>query len=102
MNSNGEHLLHALRDNKVVITNTCVPNKVAYKATWTSPDKNTSSHSDSIYSRNPYRNQIDYIIVKISQNCLVKGARSYGGFATVTDQMKMSLQGRNLPKISPL
>lgn len=54
---------------------------------------------------NSYRNQIYYIIVQISQNCLVEDSHFYGGIMTISDQklikMKISPEWWKLPKKEP-
>ena len=86
MNSNGEYLLNILRENEMIITNTLFPHKLAHRSTWIAPEKkNPTNHYDGTSRKNPIRNQIDYIITKISQRCLITNARSYGGCNTYTD-----------------
>ena len=42
-------------------------------------------HHDGTIRKNPYRNQIDYILTKIKHNVFVQNSRSYAGFDTSTD-----------------
>ena len=86
LNSNGEHLLDICRKNELVITNTLFYHKMCHRTTWTCPEKK-QTHLDKNGSirKNPYRNQIDYIIVKNKHKPLIQNARSYSGTNTDTD-----------------
>ena len=85
-NSNGEHLLEYAMQNDLVLTNTFFPHKIAHRTTWTSHER-IEDHlsSDGTPRRNPYRNQIDYIICKSMHKILLQESRSYGGTGTKTD-----------------
>ena len=103
MNSNGEHLLNTLRDNGMVITNNLFPHRLSHRTTWTAPERRSDTlHHDSSIRRNPFRNQIDYIITKIGHKYLINDSRSYDGLETYTDhrlvKMTMKLQWWKLPR----
>ena len=85
-NSNGEHLLEYAMQNNLVLTNTLFPHKMGHKTTWTSHER-VKDHlsSDGTSRRNPYRNQIGYIICKNMHKTLLQQLRSCGGTRTKTD-----------------
>ena len=86
INENGRHLLELCKKHELFLTNTTFSHKLCHRVTWTAPEKiNDHSHYDGSVRRNPYRNQIDYIIMKCNQRQLVKNARSYNGIKTNTD-----------------
>ena len=77
-NENGEHLIDMCASNKLLLTNTIFQHKMAHRTTWESP----GIHENR---RNPYRNQIDYVIVRQQHKLLIKNSRSYSGTNTFTD-----------------
>ena len=81
-----EHLLQYAKENNLVLTNTLFPHKLCHRTTWTSMEriKNHLS-SDGKARRNPYRNQIDYIIMKTLHRKLIMDSRSHSGISTPTD-----------------
>ena len=86
MNSNGEYLLEYTKEFDLYLTNTTFPHRMCYRTTWTGPQRNRDHHHhDGTIRRNPYRNQIDYILTKNKHNILVQNSRSYAGFETPTD-----------------
>ena len=86
LNSNGEHLLQYAKENNLVLTNTLFPHKLCHRTTWTSMER-TKNHlsSDGKARRNPYRNQIDYIMIKTLYRKLIMDSRSHSGISTPTD-----------------
>ena len=46
MNGNGDHLLDTIPDSNIIVTNECFRHKLTHRKTWTSPNRNTSNHSD--------------------------------------------------------
>ena len=86
INSSGRKLLEFARKNNLILTNTVFNHKLAHRTTWISPERiNPHNHHDGTLRRNPYRNQIDYILTKIKSKNLVKNSRSYSGITTYTD-----------------
>ena len=86
MNSSGECLLEYAKENNLVLTNTLFQHKLAHRTTWTSIERTNDHRSvDGTIRRNPYRNQIDYIITKTMHRALIRDSRSYGGIDTRTD-----------------
>ena len=77
-NSNGEYLLELLATNNLVVTNTLFRHKKAHQTTWTSPGIKENR-------RNPYRNQIDFIITKKTHKQFIQNSRSYSGTTTNSD-----------------
>ena len=59
---------------------------MAHRTTWICPER-VKDHKgkDGHIRRNPYRNQIDYIITRTLYNALVTDSRSYAGFEISTD-----------------
>ena len=103
MNSNGEYFLNVLHENNMVITNTLFNHKMAHRTTWTAPERVLpTQHHDGTTRRNPFRNQIDYIMVKTIHKCLITDARSYGGTETYTDhklvRMRMKMEWYKMQK----
>ena len=86
LNSNGEHLLDFAKENDLVLTNTLFQHKFAHRTTWTSLERILPHLAfDGTIRRNPYRNQIDYIITKQLHKSLFQDSRSYSGISTSTD-----------------
>ena len=78
LNSNGNHLLELANRNNLVLTNTTFKHKLAHRATWVS----SCNYKNR---RNPVRNQIDYMLVRISHLKCVLDSRSYSGLFLDTD-----------------
>ena len=84
INSSGKRLLETCQVNNLIITNTLFQHKKAHRTTWEAPYRKFTTRTGE-QRRNPVRNQIDYIITKISHRRFVTDARSYGGIRTDTD-----------------
>ena len=80
MNSNGKELLEFCHRQNLVLTNTLFKHKMSHRTTWESPATSTDKER-----RNPYRNQIDYIMIKTSQRHTLNDSRSHNGLMTFTD-----------------
>ena len=79
-------MLQYAKENDLVLTNTLLPHKLAHRTTWKSLERiNPHLTHDGTTRRNPYRNQIDYIIIKNMHKVLIKNSRSYGGISIQTD-----------------
>ena len=86
LNENGRNLLELCKKHDLFLTNTTFKHKLSHRVTWTSPERiNNHLHYDGSVRKNPYRNQIDYVIMKCNHRQLVKNSRSYNGFKTSTD-----------------
>ena len=86
INENGRYLLEFAARNKCVLTNTLFKHKPAHVTTWTAPERKDQHRSwDGTIRRNPYRNQIDYIMVRSKDRYMVQNSRSYNGITTNTD-----------------
>ena len=86
LNSNGRFLLEFAAKNNLTLTNTLFYHKLAHVTTWTCPERKKPHNSwDGTKRRNPYRNQVDYILVRNEDKHLVQNARSYGGTETISD-----------------
>ena len=87
INKNGEMLLEFAEMHDLKITNTFFKHKPAHSTTWKCPEKRgqvTDSRTRTT-RKNPYRNQIDYILTKNSANIQILDSRSYGGFTCNSD-----------------
>ena len=87
INENGQHLLEFAKQQNLKLTNTFFKHKPCHITTWECPsrsNKHLDSNSNKI-RRNPYRNQIDYLMVKTNNNIKVYNSRSYGGMKTRSD-----------------
>ena len=76
--------------NDLVLTNTLFRHKMAHRTTWECPlRKNETNYvtanGKKEIRRNPYRNQIDYIMINNKYRRYVHDSRSYNGIATTTD-----------------
>ena len=86
LNSNGAFLLEYAKEFDMFLTNTNFKHKMCHRTTWTAPVKiEKHKHHDGTERKNPYRNQIDYIIVKNQHKRLVEDSRSYSGTDTNSD-----------------
>ena len=98
-----------------MLTNTLFSHNLCHRTTWTAPERyHTSSKDDqgnpqlllgpdNLPRREPFRNQIDYIIAtKIKHRKCLTNARSYGGIKSYTDhrlvKMSMNFQWHKLQK----
>ena len=79
-NSNGIELLEMCSRNDLVTTNACFKHEMAHRTTWESPKCHETSER-----RNPYRNQIDYLITRRDQLPNFIYSRSQNGLMTHTD-----------------
>ena len=86
LNSNGGYLLQFAKINNLYLTNTHFCHKMAHRVTWIAPESiQGRNHYDGTPRRNPYRNQIDYILTRNADKMLITDSRSYSGFETDTD-----------------
>ena len=91
LNENGKILLEFAQRHQLQLTNTMCKHKPAHITTWECPqrkEKHMDAKSNTI-RRNPYRNQIDFILIKIKQNITVFDSRSYGGMRTNSDHKQV-------------
>ena len=86
VNSNGEALLEMAKNQELILSNTLFYHKMAHRTTWTCPQR-INDHKDKHgqIRRNPYRNQIDYILVRTKHKQMIQNSRSYSGINTNTD-----------------
>ena len=87
INKNGHILLEFAKRNDLRLTNTFFKHKPSHRTTWECPQRK-SEHIDTKSGRtrrNPYRNQIDYILIKNKDNVNIYDSRSYGGMSTKSD-----------------
>ena len=86
MNSNGKHLVEMGMRNELILTNTQFCHKLSHRTTWVCPERK-EEHKDKngMVRRNPYRNQIDYILVRKQHKRMLTNSRSYSGTSTNSD-----------------
>ena len=86
MNSSGEMLLQMATINDLILTNTFFKHKMSHRTTWECPER-INEHRDrhGNIRKNPYRNQIDYIITRKILRRSITNSRSYSGLETKTD-----------------
>ena len=93
--------------NNLKITNTFFKHKPAHTSTWQCPQRKSGTIDSNSQTprRNPYRNQIDYILVRNSNNIQVHDSRSYGGFTCNSDHKpviaKINLKWKTVTKPKP-
>ena len=74
------------KENNLILTKTLFCHKLSHWTTWTSIEHvNPHLSIDGTVRRNPYRNQIEYIIAKSIHRKLFLDSRSYGNLSTPTD-----------------
>ena len=84
INQNGQHLLEFAKQQNVKLSNTFLKHKPRHITTLECPSR-SNEHIDSNSNkimRNPYRNQIDYLMVETNSNIKVYNSRSHGGMET--------------------
>ena len=77
--TNGQHLIEICYRNDLILLNTIYKHKMSHRTTW------TSNLTPKFPRKNPYRNQIDFIIIRKKHLTQAQDARSYGGITTSTD-----------------
>ena len=85
VNENGMALLEFCSRNGLVLTNTKFQHKLAHRTTWEAPERKNAKHRNGEPRRNPYRNQIDYIIIRKNHMKIVNDSRSYSNIEVKTD-----------------
>jgi hypothetical protein len=100
LNSNGKELLESSVQHEMVLTNT-FDHPLRHRTTWESPYRQCKC-ADGTIRHNPFRNQIDYILIRMSCEELVRISRSHSGTTTFTDhrlvRIKMDLVNRGTKK----
>ena len=84
-NENGMALLEFCTRNGLVLTNTKFQHKMAHRTTWEAPERPNAKDRNGEPRRNPYRNQIDYVIIRKNHMKIVKDSRSFSNIETKTD-----------------
>ena len=87
LNSNGERLGDFLIRNNLIATNTFFQHKLKHRVTWTHPNINPQNLDSRTKTprRNPYRNQIDFILTKQDFRSEITDSRSYHGTTLESD-----------------
>ena len=86
VNSNGRELLEFCNQQDLILTNTLFRHKMANRTTWESPATNIEGR------RNPYRNLIDYVMVRKTHRHTVIDSRAHNGLMTNTDHRLVRIQ----------
>ena len=86
-NSNGERLGDFLSRNNLIATNTFFEHKLKHRTTWTHPNLCPTNKDSKTGKprRNPYRNQIDFIITSKNLKTEITDSRSYHGTTLDSD-----------------
>lgn len=72
--------------NDMILCNTLFPHKMTHRVTWESPlNRQEQKDKHGNIRKNPYRNQIDYMMMRGTHRKFVEDARSYNGIETYTD-----------------
>ena len=80
MNSDGKHLAEFALLNDLFLINTKFKHKMCHRKTWTGPERrNEFKDKNGEIRRNPFRNQINYILIKRRDLPFVRNSCSYGG-----------------------
>ena len=79
VNENGNFLIEFCKLHNLLITNTIFKHKPSHQTTWISPLPPTFPR------KNPYRNQIDYILLRKNMNSKIFGSRSFYSNFTGSD-----------------
>ena len=93
LNANGERKLEYARRNDLVLTNTLFYQKMSHRTTWTAPERiqQITDSRTKTPRKNPYRNQIDFILVRNEHRSMIKLARSQGNLSVSTDHKLVRL-----------
>ena len=100
VNENGMALLEFCSRNGLVLTNTKFQHKMAHITTWEAPERKNAKDRNGELRRNPYRNQIDYIIIRKKNMKIVKDSRSYSNLETKSDH-RLVIMKTKLKMIRP-
>ena len=79
VNENGNLLIEFCKLHNLLIANTIFKHKPSHQATWISPLPPTFPR------KNPYRNQIDYILLRKNMNSKIFDSRSFNSNFTRSD-----------------
>ena len=72
--------------NNIMLTNTIFKHKMAHRTIWLGPERtNERKDENGDIRRNPYRNQIDCVMMRKCHRKFVSDSRSHNGFKTSTE-----------------
>ena len=93
INSSGVRVIDFARRNDLVLTNTLFYQKQSHRTTWTAPERiqPVIDSRSKTQRRNPYRNQIDFILVRNTHRQMIQLARSHGDLTVSTDHKLVRL-----------
>ncbi|XP_071965609.1 uncharacterized protein [Antedon mediterranea] len=95
INSNGIALLEMAMRHKLLLTNTMFEHKMSHRTTWVMPVRvKPHNEKDGTPRRNPYRNQVDYIMIRKRNFNFVTNSRSYSRVDVETDHRIVKTQLR--------
>ena len=88
INKNGENLTELCNLHNLRITSTFFKHKPTHRTTWTSPSpyKNVNDSKTKSLRKNPYRNQIDYILVRNCEKIKIIDSKSTTNKTAMSDQ----------------
>ena len=76
INSNGKYLAEMCMRNGIVLTNTMFKHKMSHRTTWEGPSRiNEQLDKNGEVRRNPYRNQIDFIMMRNTHRLFIQDSR---------------------------
>ena len=87
INENGEKLIETCNLHNLRITDTFFKHKPTHQTTWKSPApyKNVKDSKTKSFQKNPYRNQIDYILVRNCETIKITDSKSTTNKITMSD-----------------
>ena len=87
INENGEKLIELRNLHNLRMTNTFFKHKPTHQTTWISwtPYKNINDSKTKLLRKNPYRNQIDYILVRNCEKIKITDSKSTTNKISMSD-----------------
>ena len=86
MNSNGKYLAEFALLNDFFLRNIKFKHKMCHRTTWTGPGRRIEfEDKNGEIRRNPFRNQINYILIKRRDSPFERNSCSYGGIGLNKD-----------------
>ena len=87
INENGEKLIELCNLHDLQITNTFFKHKPTHQTTWTppAPYKNVNDSKTNSLRKNPYSNQIDYILVRNCETTKITDSKSTTNKITMSE-----------------
>ena len=97
INENGKKLIEPCNLHNLRITDTFFKHKPTHQTTWTSPapNKNVNDSQTKSLQKNPYRNQIDYILVRNCETIKITDSKSTTNKITTSDHKPVIMKKNN-------